>query len=144
MNAVHCRRCHAPLPPPTAHCPAHALAKSCPDSDEQRFREEEEEYALRQQQQEEAEEAEAVAQQQQQAQQQQAQQQQAQQAPMPDSVYGGSAPPAMGLPATVVLGYENLDPFQWAALMSHYAPAQRAVGGQGQGSQESVLPKPKW
>ena len=46
----------------------------------------------------------------------------------------------VGLPASVVLGYEGLDPFQWAQLMSHMAPEQRGT----QGSQENVLPKPKW
>jgi len=54
---------------------------------------------------------------------------------------GASGLPAIGLPATVVLGYENLDPFQWAALMSHYAPGQQRPQN---GAQESVLPQPKW
>ena len=38
------------------------------------------------------------------------------------------------LPASVVLGYENLNPFQWAQLQSYF---QKSAG-------DSVLPKPKW
>mmetsp|Transcript_13404 Transcript_13404/g.28665 ORF Transcript_13404/g.28665 Transcript_13404/m.28665 type:complete len:984 (+) Transcript_13404:137-3088(+) len=62
------------------------------------------------------------------------------------SMVGGLPAPApapasaMNLPPSVVLGYESLDPFQWAAIMSYAAPKQR---GQ-QGSQDSILPKPKW
>lgn len=53
---------------------------------------------------------------------------------------GGGGGAVVGLPASVVLGYENLDPFQWAALMSHVAPGSRGHHG----NQENVLPKPKW
>lgn len=49
-----------------------------------------------------------------------------------------SAGNVSGLPASVVLGYQSLDPFQWAQFMSHRAPAER------QGTQENILPRPKW
>ncbi|GAX76255.1 hypothetical protein CEUSTIGMA_g3699.t1 [Chlamydomonas eustigma] len=45
-----------------------------------------------------------------------------------------------GLPPSVVLGYESLDPFQWAALMSYASPDMRKSND----TQDNVLPKPKW
>ncbi|KAL6756018.1 hypothetical protein V8C86DRAFT_2659264 [Haematococcus lacustris] len=46
------------------------------------------------------------------------------------------------LPPAVLLGYEMLDPFQWAAYMSYSNPDARRMHGQG--SQDAILPRPKW
>jgi hypothetical protein len=75
-----------------------------------------------------------------QLQQQQLKQQQQQQQASESVAASAGGGAMMGLPASVVLCYESLDPFQWAALMSYQAPEAK---GQ-QGSQDDVLPKPKW
>ena len=63
------------------------------------------------------------------------------QAPLMDDAGGGDfqdhqeqEPQNYGLPASVVLGYESLNPFQWAQLQSYY---HKSAG-------EQILPKPKW
>jgi CRP-like cAMP-binding protein len=50
--------------------------------------------------------------------------------------YQEQEPQSYSLPASVVLGYESLNPFQWAQLQSYY--------NKGVGAGDNILPKPKW